>query len=184
MTKVLNAFDGGANVAENFADDIVIKGNGNPTRGSIDGQSTVVLESTTGSITLDAKIDGQSDVALKAAGDVIIKGKIDGQSTVRVASTGGNIILQGKIDGQSTVMFSVPNIAPNDTAWIRIEDEINGQSYVRLIAHTNKIKDVSGGPAHGRDATTVKWSGFTLEHGAINAPAVLVPVPDTDPWPF
>jgi hypothetical protein len=98
--------------------------------GLIDQNSLVVLVSTVGSIIVDGRIDGNSNLSLKAPlGNVTIGAageRIDGSSHVE-AVAGGNISLGGRIDGSATVDFSAHG-------GIVVSDKIDGSATARFLA--------------------------------------------------
>ena len=147
----LGPIDSNAVVRRIVADDIHVTGN-------IDDASLVYLESTTGNITIDGKIDGSSQVTLKAVGDVAIgttggddDKKIDGSSSVQVVA-GGSISLGTYINGSATVDFSahgsitqggnidgsatVRNLADGN---ISVGGKVDGSSRVELVSNRGSV---------------------------------------------
>jgi len=87
-------------------------------QGKVDGRSAAFLNSVSGFVTIDDKIDGNSSVVLNAALNVTVGDKIDGASSVTLIS-GDNINIGGKVDGLSAVVL----VAQND---IYIGDKVDG----------------------------------------------------------
>ncbi|MGO9488147.1 MAG: hypothetical protein ACLQBB_03855 [Solirubrobacteraceae bacterium] len=123
--------------------------------GLIEGESTVVLESTGGSITIDGKIDGNSHVSLKAAQDIMIgpaggtNKEIDGNSAVDVVA-GRDIAVGGYIH-KATVDLSahgeVTLTEIGDNAIVRViadgevslTEKIDEESRTDLVSNRGSI---------------------------------------------
>ena len=101
--------------------------------GKVDHYSTAILTSINGSITIDGKVDNNSNVSITAMGDVTIGGEaLDGGSSVVVISDDGSITIAGKVDGSSYVSLT----ASGD---IHLEGKIDNNSTVIMISHHGKI---------------------------------------------
>jgi hypothetical protein len=100
--------------------------------GKIDGNSTVILVTSTGSITIGDRIDGSSPVTLRAdTGAIAVRGRVDGSSNLNAVSNRGAVNIGDRIDGSSNVRLM------SRYAQVSVGDKIDGRSLVSLSAGGN-----------------------------------------------
>jgi hypothetical protein len=136
--KMLGEINGEDNVHATYAEAVVIE--------AINGQSTVDITSTGGSIRVLHNIDGRSNVTLTAAAGISIGEEINGRSHVTLSSSGGDISIGEEIDGHS-------HVCAKTTGKVRVGGELGGHS--TLIWSGSEIE----GPS-------VVWGFSSLSHAA------------------